>query len=294
MESILNIDIEKKMMTSEGVVNLVIQTTVTDGELLTLFGASGAGKTTLLRMLAGLTLPDKGVISFGKSEWYNSQKKINVSPQQRNIGFMFQDYALFPNMTIEQNITFAQSKKDSKKVADLLSIFALNELKKRKPNELSGGQKQRVALARALACNPKLLLLDEPLSALDIEMRNALQYQIAQAHSLLGSTTIMVSHDLNEVFRLATKVICIESGKISRSGTPEEVFCNSSVSGKVQITGQIARIEPIDGMYIITVIFGNNQIMKVIAFESDKKELQIGDNVMVYTKAFNPLITKIN
>jgi len=178
-------------------------------------------------------------------------------------------------------------------VNELLALFGLTEFRKRKPAGLSGGQKQRVALARALARKPQLLLLDEPLSALDAEMRITLQDEIAQAHQLLGVTTIMVSHDLNEVFRLATQVLCIENGSITRTGNPEEVFSDSSISGKVQITGQIARIERQDTINVVTVISGNNQIIKVIAFESDLENLKIGDRVMVFSKAFNPIISKL-
>jgi molybdate transport system ATP-binding protein len=196
-------------------------------------------------------------------------------------------------MTVEQNIQFAQPEKKQSAVNELLALFGLAELRKRKPNSLSGGQKQRVALARALARKPQLLLLDEPLSALDAEMRTALQDEIAQAHQLSGVTTIMVSHDLNEVFRLATQVICIENGLVTRTGNPEAVFSDNSISGKVQITGQIARIEKQDTVNIVTVISGNNQIVKVIAFDSDLENLKIGDRVLVFSKAFNPIISKL-
>ena len=291
--SVIFIDIEKRMLTANGPMNLSVQTTIPAGELVALFGESGAGKTTLLRILSGLVTPDKGLIKFGSTVWFDSEKKINITPQLRNISLMFQDYALFPNMTVEQNIQFAQPEKDQLKVNELLALFGLTEFRKRKSTGLSGGQKQRVALARALARKPQLLLLDEPLSALDAEMRITLQDEIAKAHQLLGVTTIIVSHDLNEVFRLATQVLCIENGSITRTGNPEEVFSDSSISGKVQITGQIARIEKQDTINVVTVISGNNQIIKVIAFESDLENLKIGDRVMVFSKAFNPIISKL-
>jgi len=290
---VISIDIKKQMLTTNGPMNLMVQTTIPMGELVALFGESGAGKTTLLRILAGLLSPDKGLIKFGDAIWFDSEKKINIPPQIRNISLMFQDYALFPNMTVEQNIQFAQPLKDQQKVLELIELLGLTELSKRKPANLSGGQKQRVALARALARNPQLLLLDEPLSALDAGMRSALQDEIAKAHQLLGITTLMVSHDLGEVFRLASRVLYIENGQITRIGKPEEVFSNDSVSGKVQITGQIARIEKQDIINIVTVISGNNQIIKVIAFDSDLENLKIGDQVMVYSKAFNPIISKL-
>ncbi len=290
---VIYIDVEKRMNTANGVINLAIQTEIKKGELVALFGMSGAGKTTLLRLLAGLINPDKGIIQYGNTEWFNASKRINLIPQLRNISLMFQDYALFPNMTVEENLLFAQNKKDKKVVDELIGSFGLTEFKKRKPNNLSGGQKQRVALARALARKPQLLLLDEPLSALDAEMRLALQQEIARAHHLLGGTTIMVSHDLGEVFRLATNVICIENGKISKHGKPDNVFSDNSISGKVQITGQIARIEKQDTINIITVVSGYNQLTKVIAFDNDIENMKLGDNVMVYTKAFNPIIKLI-
>ncbi|POY36174.1 molybdenum ABC transporter ATP-binding protein [Flavobacterium alvei] len=290
---VIYIDIEKMMLTVNGKVNLAIKTEVKTGELVALFGSSGAGKTTLLRILAGLVTPDKGIIKFGETVWFDSGNRINIPPQNRNISLMFQDYALFPNMTVEGNIQFAQSEKDDQAVDELLSVFGLNEFRKHKTNGLSGGQKQRVALARALARKPQLLLLDEPLSALDATMRASLQDEIVQAHQLLGATTIMVSHDLSEVFRLSNQVLCIENGIIQKSGSPDEVFSNNAISGKVQITGQIVRIEKQESIYILTVISGSTQIIKVIAFENDMENLQIGDTILVYTKAFNPIISKL-
>jgi molybdate transport system ATP-binding protein len=291
---VIFIDIEKMMFTVNGKVNLAVKTEIKTGELVALFGTSGAGKTTLLRILAGLVNPDRGLIKFGDTVWFDSEKRINIPPQNRNISLMFQDYALFPNMTVQENIQFAQAEKDDLAVNELLSIFGLTEFRKYKPNGLSGGQKQRVALARALARKPQLLLLDEPLSALDSEMRSTLQNEIAQAHQLLGATTIMVSHDLNEVFRLASQVLCLENGIIERSGSPDEVFTDNSISGKVQVTGQIARIEKQDTIFIVTVIIGSNQIIKVIAYDNDMENMHIGDSVLVFTKAFNPIISKLS
>jgi len=293
-DDLITIDIQKMMVTSNGPVNLAIKTELKTGELVAIFGTSGAGKTTLLRILAGLLTPDKGFLKMGNTVWFDSEKQINITPQNRNISLMFQDYALFPDMTVEQNILFAQPLKNRQAADELLAAFGLTEFRKRKPGGLSGGQKQRLALARALARKPLLLLLDEPLSALDSNMRTTLQNEIAQAHYLSGATTILVSHDLNEVFRLASHVVCIGNGVVTRSGKPEQVFSDDSISGKVQITGQIARIEKEDIINIVTVISGNNQITKVIAFEDDVENLHIGDHVIVFTKAFNPIISKLS
>lgn len=224
----LKIDIQRAMLTSEGKTNLEVSTEIQNNELLCLFGHSGAGKTTLLRILAGLTKPDKGRIVFNDTVWFDSEKKINISPQQRNVGYMFQDYALFPNMTVEKNISFAQKEKNKGDVDKLMELFDLEVLKNQHPAKLSGGQKQRVALARALAAKPNVLLLDEPLSALDFEMRLALQHEIRKAHDLLNTVTLMVSHDLQEVFHLASSVIMLKNGKIAKEGKPADVFSQST------------------------------------------------------------------
>jgi len=220
----LEINIEKSMLTSEGKANLKINTEISSNELLCLFGHSGAGKTTLLRILAGLLKPEKGRIVLGDEVWFDSEKKINLTPQQRNVGFMFQDYALFPNMSVRKNIEFAQKVKKKEDVDNLLSHFGLEALQKQYPAKLSGGQKQRVALARALAAKPNLLLLDEPLSALDYEMRLNLQDEILKAHELLNSVTLLVSHDKDEVRKLATSVILLRNGAVTVQGKPAEVF----------------------------------------------------------------------
>jgi molybdate transport system ATP-binding protein len=220
----LKIDIQKAMLSAEGKTNLEVCTEIQHNELLCLFGHSGAGKTTLLRILAGLTKPDKGRIVFNDTVWFDSEKKINLPPQERNVGYMFQDYALFPNMTVEKNISFGQKEKNKEEVDKLLELFDLEILKNQYPEKLSGGQKQRVALARALAAKPNVLLLDEPLSALDFDMRLALQHEIRKAHELLNTVTIMVSHDLQEVFHLASSVITLKNGTVTNVGKPVDVF----------------------------------------------------------------------
>lgn len=204
------INAERKMLTSEGKRSLNIDVEIKDKELVAIFGPSGAGKTTLLRMIAGLQKPDKGVIAIGNNVVFDSSKKINLPPQKRNIGFMFQDYALFPNMTVEENIRFGQNNdKDKQYIDQLVETFGLSMLRKRKPAKLSGGQRQRVALARSIARRPDVLLLDEPLSSLDESMRFSLQTEILKAHELFGATTLLVSHDRGEVKRLATQILCI-------------------------------------------------------------------------------------
>jgi len=202
------------MATSEGERTLHIEKEISGGSFICLVGHSGSGKTTLLRMLAGLTTPDQGIIKVGDEIWFDSQKKINYKPQQRSIGYMFQESTLFPNMTVEENIAFAQKKKDKTKIGELLHIFGMNKLAQQKPLKLSGGQKQRIALARALASCPQILLLDEPLSSIDQEMRDLLQNEILKAHQYLSATSVMVTHDLLEAKRMATEIIKIKNGLI--------------------------------------------------------------------------------
>lgn len=209
------IDIEYRILTSEGSRILSVQTELPENQLICISGPSGIGKTTLLRMIAGLTKPDLGIIQVGDRIFYDSLNNINLSPQKRNIGFMFQDYALFPNMTVEENISFAQNKvKDKAWVDTLIKSYGLDALRNQKPDKLSGGQKQRTALARSLAKKADLLLLDEPLSSVDSTMRIKLQNEILKTHAVFGSTTLVVSHDQDEVNKMAQCVLYMEYDQI--------------------------------------------------------------------------------
>ncbi|MCX8676535.1 MULTISPECIES: ATP-binding cassette domain-containing protein [unclassified Apibacter] len=209
------IDIEYRILTSEGSRILSVQTELPENQLICISGPSGIGKTTLLRMIAGLTKPDRGIIQVGDRIFYDSLNNINLSPQKRNIGFMFQDYALFPNMTVEENISFAQNKvKDKAWVDTLIKSYGLDALRNQKPDKLSGGQKQRTALARTLAKKADLLLLDEPLSSIDSTMRIKLQNEILKTHAVFGSTTLVVSHDQDEVNKMAQCVLYMEYDQI--------------------------------------------------------------------------------
>lgn len=209
------IDIEYKILTSEGSRILSVQTELPENQLICISGPSGIGKTTLLRMIAGLTKPDRGIIQVGDRIFYDSLNNINLSPQKRNIGFMFQDYALFPNMTVEENISFAQNKvKDKAWVDTLIKSYGLDALRNQKPDKLSGGQKQRTALARTLAKKADILLLDEPLSSVDSTMRIKLQNEILKTHAVFGSTTLVVSHDQDEVNKMAQCILYMEYDQI--------------------------------------------------------------------------------
>lgn len=218
----IDISIEKNLVGADGPFDLKVNTTIQQGELVTLYGPTGAGKSSVVRMIAGLMAPDHGSIRVNKETWFDDGSKINVPPQERNIGMVFQDYALFPNMTVRENLEFALSKGEDRSIVDeLLGISGLTNLQHKRPALLSGGQKQRVALTRALVRRPQLLLLDEPLSALDTQMRSKLQDYIAEFHESLGLTTILISHDFFEVRKLAKRVLVLENGMIVRDCSPE-------------------------------------------------------------------------
>lgn len=284
---------QKKLISASGEMVLSVETTIKEGSLVTLYGKSGAGKTTILRILSGLTKPDSGKISIHNSVWLDTSKKINLKPQKRKVGFVFQDYALFPNMTVKENLEFALLKgEDSSIINHLIDMVELGELQNRYPLTLSGGQQQRVALARALVQKPKILMLDEPLSALEEEIRYKLQQYILTVHKEFGLTTILISHDISEVLRMSDTVIELENGKIIKQGPTNQIFNYKDLSAKFQLTGTLIQIIKQDFIYILSVQIGKD-LVKIVADESEGKDLMIGDKILVSAKAFNPIIQKI-
>lgn len=211
------------------------------GRFYGLYGRSGVGKTSILRIIAGLMKPERGRVEVGGECWFDATKKINLKPQKREAGLIFQDYALFPNMTVEENLRFALKKGEPDAVVhELINTMELVELRHRKPETLSGGQKQRVAVARALVQRPKLLLLDEPLAALDQEMRSKLQAYILKVHREFNLTSILVSHDPDEMQRMADRVFVLEEGKVVREGNPDKLFQN--LSDPLYLSGRIIEV----------------------------------------------------
>jgi molybdate transport system ATP-binding protein len=288
------IEVKKQLHSSLGNMMLDITLNIEQGKFISFYGKSGAGKTTLLKMLAGLVQPDQGLIKADQEIWFSKEKRINVVPQKRKIGFVFQDYALFPNMTIQENLEFVlPDKKNRKRISEVLGIMELTELASRYPFTISGGQQQRVALARALVREPELLLLDEPLSSLDYETRLRLQDEIVKIHKYFRLTTILISHDSAEIYKLSDLVIEIDFGKIVRKGLPAEVFQNKEISGKIQLIGEILSIEKNDVVFIAKVISGNN-IMKIVVTVEEASCLKPNDKVLITSKAFSPVIIKLN
>lgn len=288
----IKIDIAKKLHGSSGEIDFRVAHTFGDGEFWTIFGESGIGKTTLMRMIAGLETPDSGTIEVDGEVWFDGAKKINLPPQKRRVGFVFQNYALFENMSVLENLTFAQTKKDTPKATQILEKMGIAELKNRVPSTLSGGQRQRVALARAIAQEPKVLLLDEPLSALDAIMRGKLQDELKKTHEDFALTTLMVSHDRSEVFKLSDFALWLKNGKIYKEGTPKEIFLPKDSSSKFSFTGEILALEKRDIIVVATIGIGQN-IVEVVLDEAEAKEYRVGCEVSVAAKAFNPILRKI-
>lgn len=289
----IELHVTKLLLGSDGPFDLEIALKIRPGELLTLFGKSGSGKTTLLRMLSGLETPATGFITVNGVRWFDSAQRINLSPQQRRVGMVFQDYTLFPNMTVRENLRYAQPRRDDGKIDELLAIAELGELQCRYPSTLSGGQQQRAALARAIIREPELLLLDEPLSALDTVTRMRLQDEIARIHRHFRLTTILVSHDKQEVFRLSDRVAVMERGRVSRCGEVKDIFLDRATSNKFSFVGVILNIKPVDVIHIATIGVGD-ELVEVVLSDRDLEELKAGDTVLVASKAFNPIVKKLS
>ena len=283
----ISLNIKKELHGSNGVMNLDINLSLQNGEFVALSGVSGSGKTTLLRVLAGLE-EASGEISVDGEIWLN--EKIKKPIQKRDIGFVFQDYALFPNLSVIDNLLYVKKDKDLAK--QLLSLTDLYELKNRYPNSLSGGQKQRVSLCRALMKRPKILLMDEPLSALDPHMRLKLQDEILTLHKEFKTTTIMVSHDPSEMYKLASRVLVLKDGKIIDDGLPKDILLKTQGSQKFSFEGEILDIIKVDVINIAIVAIGQ-QIVEVVISNIEAQNLIIGEKVNVSTKAFSPTIKKI-
>ncbi|MGJ0316829.1 ATP-binding cassette domain-containing protein [Aliarcobacter cryaerophilus] len=283
----INLNIKKELHGSNGVMNLDINLSLQNGEFVALSGVSGSGKTTLLRVLAGLEEAFGEIIVDGEI-WLN--EKIKKPIQKRDIGFVFQDYALFPNLSVIDNLLYV--KKDKNLAKQLLSLTDLYELKNRYPNSLSGGQKQRVSLCRALMKRPKILLMDEPLSALDPHMRLKLQDEILTLHKEFKTTTIMVSHDPSEMYKLASRVLVLKDGKIIDDGLPKDILLKTQGSQKFSFEGELLDIIKVDVINIAIVAIGQ-QIVEVVISNIEAQNLIIGEKVNVSTKAFSPTIKKI-
>ncbi|WP_407410635.1 sulfate/molybdate ABC transporter ATP-binding protein [Methanobrevibacter sp.] len=229
---------------------------------LGILGPSGCGKSITLKSVAGIVDPDNGVVSLttdSENVYFDSSKKINLKPQKRNVGYLFQNYALFPNMTVEENVAAGLSKDDDKKiVSDMIKRFHLEGLEKRYPRQLSGGQQQRVALARILAYSPDAILLDEPFSAMDTFLKEQLRIQLSNILNDFDGLSILVTHDRDEVFQFCDELIILDKGKIIAKGETHNIFENPKKVQVARLTGckNISKIEIIDDYHVKSLDWG--------------------------------------
>ena len=274
--------------------------TVARGEFVTLLGSSGCGKTTTLRIIAGLEQTDSG------SVWINGQDVTKLPPDKRDVNTVFQNYALFPHMNVAENIGYGLKLRKvprgeiKKKVAQMLELVQLEGYEKRKPSELSGGQKQRVAIARALVNNPKVLLLDEPLGALDLQLRRAMQIELKHLQKKLGITFIYITHDQEEAINMSDRIAVMRDGCIEQIGTPDEIYNHPKTSyvatfvGNANILHGVA--ESIQGKNAIVKIGNDRVIVKLETSQQDtgdtraKQYLSAGEKVTLAVRSENILL----
>ena len=292
-------EIKKSFTEGEAVLDN-ISLEISKGEFITLLGSSGCGKTTTLRIIAGLEQPDAG------SVWLDGREVTGLEPNQRDVNTVFQNYALFPHMNVAENIGYGLKLKKvpkseiRKKVSRMLELVQLEGYEKRKPSELSGGQKQRVAIARALVNNPKVLLLDEPLGALDLQLRRAMQIELKHLQKKLGITFIYITHDQEEAINMSDRIAVMRDGRIEQIGTPDEIYNHPKTSyvatfvGNANILHGVA--ESIQGQNAIVKIGNDKVIVKLEASQQDTKDtgakqhLTAGENVTLAVRSENVLL----
>jgi len=292
-------EIKKSFTEGEAVLDN-ISLEISKGEFITLLGSSGCGKTTTLRIIAGLEQPDAG------SVWLDGREVTGLEPNQRDVNTVFQNYALFPHMNVAENIGYGLKLKKvpkseiKKKVSQMLELVQLEGYEKRKPSELSGGQKQRVAIARALVNNPKVLLLDEPLGALDLQLRRAMQIELKHLQKKLGITFIYITHDQEEAINMSDRIAVMRDGRIEQIGTPDEIYNHPKTSyvatfvGNANILHGVA--ESIQGQNAIVKIGNDKVIVKLETSQQDTKDtgakqhLTAGENVTLAVRSENVLL----
>ena len=230
----LSVDIEKTL----GDFHLRVKFEA-ENRVLALLGASGCGKSMTLKCIAGIERPDRGVITLDGTTLFDSGRGVNLPPQRRRVGYLFQQYALFPNMTVEQNIAVGvrDRRRAREETAEAIAAMRLEGLERKRPHQLSGGQQQRAALARILVNRPEVLLLDEPFSALDSHLRFQLEQELRGAIRRFGKTVLLVSHNRDEVFRLSDEVAIMHDGRIETTGEKKAVFANPRTRNGAILTG---------------------------------------------------------
>ena len=292
-------EIKKSFTEGEAVLDN-ISLEISKGEFITLLGSSGCGKTTTLRIIAGLEQPDAG------SVWLDGREVTGLEPNQRDVNTVFQNYALFPHMNVAENIGYGLKLKKvpkseiRKKVSRMLELVQLEGYEKRKPSELSGGQKQRVAIARALVNNPKILLLDEPLGALDLQLRRAMQIELKHLQKKLGITFIYITHDQEEAINMSDRIAVMRDGRIEQIGTPDEIYNHPKTSYVATFVGNAnilhGAAERIQGENAIVKIGNDRVIVKLETSQQDtgdtraKQYLAAGEKVTLAVRSENILL----
>ncbi|MCE3037270.1 ATP-binding cassette domain-containing protein [Helicobacter sp. faydin-H20] len=272
----IQISLQKQLSGAKGPLNLDLQANFQTNKTYAIFGESGSGKTTFFKMLCGITPPDSGYISYNNQVLYDKKAKINTPVWKRNIGFVFQNCALFPHLNVYKNITFGLNKSLKSQVDSLISLLNLNQLCDKKPKHLSGGQAQKVALARSILQNPKILLLDEPFSALDQDTKTFLYQEFKNTLKHFNLTTFLISHDITEVLFLTDHVFVLEDGKFCKNGSPQEIFLEQN---NHKIFGKILSIKKQGDKSVLQVLV-QNMIFNFI-LENVDNSLKIGDMIAV-------------
>ena len=262
-------EIKKSFTEGEAVLDN-ISLVISKGEFITLLGSSGCGKTTTLRIIAGLEQPDAG------SVWLDGREVTGLEPNQRDVNTVFQNYALFPHLNVAENIGYGLKLKKvpkneiKKKVSQMLELVQLEGYEKRKPSELSGGQKQRVAIARSLVNNPKVLLLDEPLGALDLQLRRAMQIELKHLQKKLGITFIYITHDQEEAINMSDRIAVMKDGRIEQIGTPDEIYNHPKTSYVATFVGNANILHG-----VVERVQGYNAVVKI---GNDRAIVNLGTN----------------
>jgi len=288
----IRVDVRKKLSLATGEAYLEAAFTVETGSFVALHGVSGAGKTTLLKILAGLVQPEEGLVTVGDQTWLDTRRKVSVPPQRRAVGLVFQDYALFPNLTVRENVAFGlDDKKNTGRVTELLERTGLAGLANRLPGTLSGGQQQRVALARTLVRRPRLLLLDEPFAALDAATKTTLRGELLDFHRQLGLTTILVSHDPVDIYQLPDYALELDHGRLVRQGPPRDPSGTGAQNAQVVLYGRVLAVTQHDNAYLVQVQTDGQVVTGVVPAE-EARLLAAGDRVRLTARIWNPVITK--